>query len=29
MEYDKVIPLVHFLGESLSRALAEVYGSDR
>jgi heat-inducible transcriptional repressor len=29
MEYDKVIPLVHFLGETLSRALAEVYGGER
>lgn len=26
MEYEKVIPLVHFLGESLSQALAEMYG---
>ena len=29
MEYEKVIPLVHFLGETLSRALAEVYGGER
>lgn len=26
MEYEKVIPLVHYLGESLSQVLAEVYG---
>jgi heat-inducible transcriptional repressor len=31
MEYERVIPLVHFLGETLSRALAESFsgGSDR
>ncbi|HEX2642281.1 MAG TPA: heat-inducible transcriptional repressor HrcA [Thermoanaerobaculia bacterium] len=31
MDYQKVIPLVHFLGETLSRALAETFsgGSDR
>ena len=29
MEYDKVIPLVHFLGQTLSQALGEVYGSER
>ncbi len=28
MEYEKVIPLVHYLGETLSRALAEVYGQE-
>lgn len=26
MEYQKVIPLVHYLGQSLSQALSEVYG---
>lgn len=26
MEYEKVIPLVHYLGESLSQVLADVYG---
>ena len=25
MEYEKIIPLVHFLGETLSRALAESF----
>jgi len=29
MEYQKVIPLVHYLGETLSEALAEVYGRER
>ena len=29
MEYDRVIPLVHFLGETLSRALSEAYGRER
>jgi heat-inducible transcriptional repressor len=29
MEYQKVIPLVHYLGETLSVALAEVYGRER
>jgi heat-inducible transcriptional repressor len=28
MEYEKVIPLVHYLGETLSRALSEVYGRE-
>lgn len=28
MEYQLVIPLVHYLGESLSRVLADVYGRD-
>jgi heat-inducible transcriptional repressor len=29
MEYQKVVPLVHYLGETLSSALAEVYGRER
>ena len=29
MDYQKVIPLVHFLGETLSRALAETFSSDK
>ena len=29
MEYDRVIPLVHYLGETLSRALSGVYGRER
>jgi hypothetical protein len=30
MEYERVIPLVHFLGETLSRALADSFsGSER
>ncbi|HEX2253565.1 MAG TPA: heat-inducible transcriptional repressor HrcA [Thermoanaerobaculia bacterium] len=28
MEYQKVVPLVHYLGETLSRALGEVYGQE-
>jgi heat-inducible transcriptional repressor len=28
MEYERVIPLVHYLGETLSRALADVYGRE-
>jgi heat-inducible transcriptional repressor len=28
MDYEKVIPLVHFLGETLSRALAETFSGD-
>jgi heat-inducible transcriptional repressor len=29
MEYDRVIPLVHFLGETLSRALAESFSGEK
>ena len=29
MEYEKVIPLVHYLGETLSRALAEAFPGSR
>lgn len=29
MEYETVVPLVHYLGENLSRALEEVYGRER
>ena len=29
MEYQKVVPLVHYLGETLSSTLAEVYGRER
>ncbi|HEY0512058.1 MAG TPA: heat-inducible transcriptional repressor HrcA [Thermoanaerobaculia bacterium] len=28
MDYEKIIPLVHFLGETLSRALAETFAGD-
>ena len=28
MDYETIIPLVHFLGETLSRALAEAFASD-
>jgi len=28
MDYETIIPLVHFLGETLSRALAEAFSSD-
>ena len=28
MDYETIIPLVHFLGETLSRALAEAFTSE-